>query len=162
MWIDSFGVAWRTVLVVATIVPQGQTLVVAGVLSALAAILHLAIIIGGPRWYQFFGAGEGMARLAERGALRPTLITLAIACVLATWAAYAFSGAGLIPRLPLLRLGLVTIALVYLLRGSLIFWMLIAKPKAVTGFWIWSSAIVLVYGSAYTVGTWLVWPILSP
>ncbi len=143
------------------LVPQGQTLVVAGALSAVAAILHLAIIAGGPSWYRFFGAGEGMARLAERGEIRPTLITLAIACVLALWAAYAFSGAGLIPRLPLLRLGLATIALVYLLRGCVIFWMLITRPKSVTGFWIFSSAIVLVYGAAYAVGAWLVWPVLS-
>ena len=145
----------------AVINPQGQTLVVAGCLSAVAAALHLAVIAGGPSWYRFFGAGERMARLAERGALRPTLITLAIASVLALWATYAFSGAGLIPRLPLLRLGLATIALVYLLRGSLIFWMLIARPSAVTAFWIWSSAIVLVYGAAYAFGAWLVWPILS-
>ncbi len=145
----------------AALVPQGQTLVVAGALSAVAAMLHLAVIAGGASWYRFFGAGEGMARLAERGALRPTLITLAIAGVLAIWAAYAFSGAGLIPRLPLLRLGLVTIAAIYLLRGSVIIWMLIARPRAVTRFWIWSSAIVLVYGAAYAIGAWLVWPVLS-
>jgi hypothetical protein len=149
------------VLAGAALVPQGQTLVVAGALSAVAAMLHLAVIAGGASWYRFFGAGEGMARLAERGALRPTLITLAIAGVLAIWAAYAFSGAGLIPRLPLLRLGLVTIAAIYLLRGSVIIWMLIARPRAVTRFWIWSSAIVLVYGAAYAIGAWLVWPVLS-
>jgi len=138
--------------------PQGGILVLAGALSALAAILHLAIIIGGPAWYRFFGAGEGMARRAERGALRPTLITLLIAFILAIWAAYAFSGAGLVPPLPLLRLGLVTIAAIYLLRGSYLFWLLLAKPKAVTPFWVWSSVIVLIYGVAYALGAWRVWP----
>jgi len=144
-----------------TVAPQGATLVVAGGLSALAALLHLAIIVGGPAWYRFFGAGEGMARLAERGALRPTLITLLIAVVLAIWAAYAFSGAGLMPRLPFLKVGLVVIAIIYLLRGSLIVWMLLLRPRAVTPFWIWRSAIVLIYGAAYAIGAWRVWPALS-
>ncbi len=59
--------------------PRNPWLIAAGVLSAAAALLHLAIVAGGPDWYRFFGAGEGMARMAERGLLRPTLITLAIA-----------------------------------------------------------------------------------
>jgi len=143
------------------ITPQGGILVFAGALSALAAVLHLAIIVGGPAWYRFFGAGEGMARLAERGALRPTLMTFLIAFVLAIWAAYAFSGAGLLPPLPLLRLGLVVIAVIYLLRGSYLFWLLLTKPNAVTPFWIWSSVIVLVYGAAYALGAWRVWPLFS-
>ncbi len=143
-------------------VPHGQMLVLAGMLSAVAAGLHLAIILGGPGWYRFFGAGERMARLAERGALGPTLITLAIASVLAIWAAYAFSGAGLLPRLPLLRTGIVIIAGIYALRGCLLFWMLAFRPGAVTPFWVWSSTIVLVFGAAYALGAWLVWPTLSP
>jgi hypothetical protein len=130
-------------------------------LSGVAAIVHLAIIFGGAKWYRFFGAGERMVRLAERGALRPTLITLAIASVLAIWAGFAFSGAGLLPRFPLLRLALVTIAIIYLARGHLLFWMLIFRPAAVNAFWIWSSSIVLVYGSAYALGAWLVWPTIS-
>ena len=89
-------------------------LIAAAVLSGAAALLHLGCIVGGPDWYRFFGAGEGMARAAARGDLRPTLITLAIATVLAVWAAYAASGAGLIPRLPLLRTALVAITAVYL------------------------------------------------
>src|SRR3546814_9831228 len=61
-------------------------------LSVAAALLHIACIFGGPDWYRFFGAGEGMARAAARGDLRPTLITLAIGAILLVWAAYAFSG----------------------------------------------------------------------
>jgi len=43
----------------------------AGTLSFIASALHIAIIIGGPSWYRFFGAGESMASMAER-----VLITL--------------------------------------------------------------------------------------
>ncbi len=34
---------------------------VAGILSFVTSVLHIAIIIGGPEWYRFFGAGEGAA-----------------------------------------------------------------------------------------------------
>jgi len=77
-------------------------LIAGGILSAGASLLHLGIITGGPDWYRFFGAGESMARMAEQGSWTPTVITLGIASVLAVWSAYAFSGAGLIPRLPLI------------------------------------------------------------
>ena len=88
-----------------------------GVLTTLASLLHVAIIIGGPDWYRFFGAGERMARAAARGSVLPTSITAGIAAILAVWALYAFSGSGLIPRLPLLFPALAVIATVYLARG---------------------------------------------
>lgn len=136
-------------------------LVTGGVLSALASVLHLAVIAGGPNWYRFFGAGEGMARLAERGSMTPTLITIGIASVLAVWSAYAFSGAGLIPRLPLIRTALVLISAVYLLRGLVLVPAFVVNPGGVTPFVLWSSLIVLVYGVTYAVGTWKAWPALS-
>lgn len=136
-------------------------LIVGGVLSAIAALAHLAVIAGGPDWYRFFGAGEGMARAAERGELRPTLITIGIAAMLFAWAAYAFSGAGLIPRLPLLRTALVAISAVYLLRALAPVAILLFRPGLMSPFVWWSSAIVLVYGLAYAIGTYAAWPRLS-
>lgn len=136
-------------------------LIAGGVLSAAAAILHLAVIVGGPDWYRFFGAGEGMARMAERGSWTPALITVGIAGVLAVWAAYAFSGAGVIPRLPLIRTALVLISAVYLVRGLLLVPALVFQPDLVDAFALWSSLIVLAYGVAYAAGTWTAWPTLS-
>ena len=92
-------------------------LVAGGILSAIASLLHIAIIIGGPAWYRFFGAGEGMAQLAENGSTYPTIITTIIAIILALWGLYAFSGAGIIRRLPLLKLALGTISMIYIVRG---------------------------------------------
>lgn len=135
-------------------------LIAGGILSGLAALLHVAVIAGGPAWYRFFGAGEGLARLAEAGSPRPALITLVIVAVLAIWAAYAFSGAGLIRRLPLLRTGLVVISAIYLVRGIVPFLMPF-RADLDNSFIVWSSLIVLVYGIAYAVGTWTAWPQLS-
>jgi hypothetical protein len=136
-------------------------LVAGGVLSATAALLHIAVIFGGPDWYRFFGAGEAMARAAERGSWRPAAITVGIAAILAIWSAYAFSGAGLIPRLPLIRTGLVTISAIYLARGLILFPTLALKPQLINAFIVWSSLIVLAYGVAYAVGTWRAWAYLG-
>jgi hypothetical protein len=141
--------------------PRNAWLVAGGLLSAVAAALHLAIIAGGPDWYRFFGAGEGMALMAERGMLRPTLFALGIAAVLAVWAAYAFAGAGLIRRLPMMRTALVAISAVYLLRGLAPVPMLLFRPDLVDAFALWSSAIVLVYGLSYAIGTRRAWAALS-
>ena len=140
---------------------QNPFLIVGGVLSAAASLLHLAVIAGGPAWYRFFGAGEGMARMAEQGSLTPTLVTIGIATVLAVWAAYAFSGTGVIPRLPLMRTALVLISSVYLLRGLVLIPALIINRGSPEPFVLWSSLIVLVYGVCYAVGTLIAWPALS-
>lgn len=144
-----------------TSLSQGNIwLIVGGCLSVAASVLHIGVILGGPDWYRFFGAGEDMARMAERGLWQPTAITIGIASVLAVWALYAFSGAGLIGRLPLLRTGLIVISGIYLARGLLIVPILI-EPHARTPFNIWSSLIVLGFGLVYAIGTWLSWPTLA-
>lgn len=121
-------------------------------------MLHLACIVGGPDWYRFLGAGEGMARAAERGDWRPASITIGIAALLALAAAYAFSGAGLIARLPLLRIGLVVISAVYLLRGLVVLMpSALGRPDLTTAFLVWSSLIVLFYGLVHAIGTWRAW-----
>jgi hypothetical protein len=142
-------------------VARNPWLVAGGVLSATAALLHLAVIAGGPDWYRFFGAGERMARMAEQGSARPTIVTLCIAALLAVWAAYAFAGAGLIRPLPLMRTALVLITSVYLLRGLVLVPLALFRPAAIDAFTLWSSLIVFGYGIAYAVGTWQAWPWLT-
>jgi hypothetical protein len=140
--------------------PTNYWLILGGYLSAAAAMVHIAIIIGGPDWYRFFGAGEKFASEVARGDWAPVIITFGIAVVLAVWAAYAFSGAGLIMRLPLLRVGLVTISAIYLVRAFALIPIAIFKPDMMNAFAIWSSAIVLIYGLAYAIGTWRAWATL--
>lgn len=134
-----------------------RLLIAAAVGDILAALLHLATIIGGPNWYRFFGAGEGMATMAERGLLEPVLITIAIAGVLAGWAAYALAGAGVIGRLPLTRTALIAISAVCLVRGLGVVVPLPAREGAPPGFWLWSSVLVLILGLLHAIGTWRVW-----
>lgn len=131
-------------------------------LSAVAALLHVGCIAFGPAWYRFFGAGERMAQLSAAGHIAPTLVTAAIATVLGAWALYALSGAGLIPRLPLLRAGLCIITGIYLLRGFAGFMLAAFAPgERSVAFWCWSSLICLGIGALYLVGTRQAWGHLS-
>ena len=137
-------------------------LTLGGCLSLAAALAHLATIAGGPAWYRTMGAGERMARAAERGEAFPAIVTMGIALVLVGWAAYAASGAGLIGRLPLLRPALIAIAVVCLARGTALFWPgLMRRPDLTPAFVVWSSLIVLTMGTIYAIGIWKAWPLLA-
>ena len=140
---------------------MNRWLVTGGVLSLAAALLHVAVILGGPDWYRFFGAGEGMARAAAQGSWVPPAVTAGIAAVLATWSAYAFSGAGIIFRLPLQRTALVLISLIYLARAFILVPTLILRPELVDAFAFWSSLVVLVFGVTYAIGTVRAWRALG-
>ena len=136
-------------------------LAIGALLSAVAALLHLGIIVGGPDWYRFFGAGERFAKAAEQGRRFPTIVTAGIAIVLAAWSAYALSGAGLIGRLPLLKAALVGITAVYLVRAIAYAPLVLAKGGRLTPFVVWSSLICLAYGLVHLVGLVQGWPALT-
>lgn len=132
-------------------------LLMAAALSAIAALLHVGIIVGGAPWYRFFGAGESMARADAAGRRYPAVVTAMIALVLATWSAYALAGAGVIAPLPLLKPALVVITAVYLLRGFAVLPLLLfARPKA-TPFLVWSSLICIGFGAVHLAGLAQVW-----
>jgi hypothetical protein len=133
------------------------TLVIAGAGSFAASLLHLACIAGGPDWYRALGAGEPLARMAARGHWYPTVLTLGIAAVLCAWALYAWSGAGLIPRLPLLRLGLCVITGVYLLRAVAFVPLKPFFPGNSAAFWYWSSGVCLGLGLLHALGLRQAW-----
>lgn len=140
---------------------KNTLLIIASFCSGLAALAHVGCIVFGGDWYRFFGAGEEMARMSEQGLWYPSLVTSVMVLVLLIWTLYALSGAGVIRRLPLLRLGLCIIAAIYLLRGLAFVWLMPAFPENSLTFWLISSAICLIIGALYAVGSYQVWPTLS-
>ncbi len=137
-------------------------LTAAGSLSALVALLHLAIVVAG-RGYRYFG-GRKLGDLAASGSPVPALLTLGITVVFAVFALYAFSGAGRIPRLPLLRTGLVAIGVIYILRGLQLVPELVLRfrapsvmPVRVVAF----SAVSLTIGVLYAAGVVRAWTALG-
>lgn len=132
-----------------------------GVAASAGAVLHIAILFGGPDWYAFFGAPRGLVEMARTGNIRAPISCLVIASFLALLAAYAFSGAGVIRRLPFLRFGLACIAATLILRGvlfvPLIAWRSnvlarICDCRSIDAFIIITSALCLAMGFGYALG----------
>lgn len=141
---------------------RNKFLIVGAVFSAAAAVLHLACIAVGGSLYRLLGAGERMATMAEAGHWYPTVVTSAIAAVLFLWSAYALSGAGAIPRLPLLRVGLSVITAIYLVRGVAFPAMGELFPGNSLALWLWSSGICLTIGLVHLIGLVQEWAHLRP
>jgi hypothetical protein len=133
----------------------------AGIACLVGALLHVAIAIGGPDWYAFFGAPRGLVAMARAGNLRAPLSCIAIAAILGVFAAYAFSAIGVIRRLPLLHAGLALIGAILILRGLLFVPILLWRPYLLAGicdcrvidaFIVVSSLACLAVGAGFAVG----------
>lgn len=134
----------------------------AGALSCItAALAHLGCIYFGADWYRFFGAGEQIAQMAEQGLWYPTIVTLVIVALLLSCAGYALSGAGVIKRLPLIKLALVGIGAIFLLRGTLFVGLIPMFPGNSLTFWVVSSSICVLIGVLFAIGTYQQWSYLS-
>jgi hypothetical protein len=96
--------------------PGSLNLVIAAFAAFLIALLHVAIIFLGRKGYGYFGAAQ-LVPLVEKGSPIPVLITLGLVVIFALCGLYGLSGAGLVPHLPLLRLGLAVIGAAFTLRG---------------------------------------------
>jgi hypothetical protein len=124
---------------------------IAGILNFIAAALHIAVILGGEKWYRAFGAGEHMAQMAKNGIIYPAIITTFIALILFICGLYAWSAAGVIYELPLIKPVLIAVCTIYLIRGAFIF-LLPFFPTQQSTFNFWSSLIVLVIGFIHLAG----------
>ena len=137
-------------------------LILAGVLSFCAAIFQVAIAIV-PEWSAAFGAGAALVSNP------PLLLALGIlvGLLLVVFGLYGLSGAGVIRRLPLLRLGLLVIGLLYPLVGiNFIFQVLallgiLPSTRPVPLFQLLISLGALVAGLAYLIGLAAGWKRLS-
>ena len=97
-------------------------LIAGGMISALISIIHVLLVLT-PALFVYISAGQEsmLAQLAVQGSSPTTIATIALALIFAVWAIYAFSGAGLIRPLPLLRAALILISVIYLFRALAIF-----------------------------------------
>jgi len=135
-------------------------LAVGGALSAALAVLHIIVIIIGPAAYRYFGAPDEFATMAEAGSYAPAVLTGIFALIFALWAVYAFAGARMIPRPPMIRLALVLIAGVYIVRGLSALpeaLLLMQSPGAFPARFLVFSVISLVTGVFYALGIRQAW-----
>jgi len=89
----------------------------------------------------------------------PSLITAGIATTLGLWATYALSGAGVIRRLPCLRLVLLAVAGIFLARGLLAIPLVLVvndpylhELRGRMAFMVLTSAICAGLGVCYAIG----------
>jgi hypothetical protein len=95
-------------------------LTLAGMGVAAAALVHIVAMILGPEAIAFLGAPAHIVRSMEQGTAEAWVTVSVIVAALGVFAAYAFSGAGFLPRLPL-RVVLSLVASIFILRGLMIF-----------------------------------------
>ena len=139
-------------------------LTAAATLSFAVAALHTVIVFVGAPGYRYFGAGETIAQLADDGSPLPAVLTLGLAGVFTVFGLYAWSGAGHMHRLPLLRVGLVAIGVIYALRGLALVADLWALAGSLTEPALRSasfSLVSLVIGTVYLLGILREWSKLA-
>ena len=123
----------------------------ASILSFGVSLLHIVAIPIGSAAYRFLGAGEEMAQQVEAGALYPHLLTLGIAIVFLAFGLYALSGAQVLGRLPFLALILISIGLIYTLRGLAFIPYLFISDSLSSMDWI-SSGVSFIIGVVHLIG----------
>jgi hypothetical protein len=99
--------------------PQ-RALQFAGWTNIALAAGHAVCLIWADSAFRAVGIEQDMRRLAEQGAALPYVVTLIVAAGFLVFGLYGLSGAGVVRRLPLLRPALVSIAAIYVLRGTLL------------------------------------------
>ncbi|MFA4226722.1 hypothetical protein P2C08_10790 [Xanthomonas perforans] len=132
--------------------PTNKLLIVGGALSGVAALAHLACLVVGEPLFRLLGAGEQMAQRHAEGSWYPTVVTLAIATILAIWGAYALSAAGVFRPFPLRRTVLTAVTGIYIVRGVAFVPVMAYFPGNSLTFWVVSSATCLAIGLVHLVG----------
>jgi len=126
-----------------------------------AALLHFACIIWGAPLFRLLGAGDAVIAMLNRGHTQPLIMAAIVGIALLICSAYALSAAGLIMDLPLRRLILLGLIIVFIARGLAFPWL---KPFFVGNsdmFWWISSAICLLLAAVHAIGLSQVWSELS-
>lgn len=127
-------------------------LISAGIIASACAIWHLLCIVGGPRWFIFARAPQQIIDSAIQGTLVAPIGTLIVASLMFACSVFAFSAAGLIHKVILLKPALITIAILCTLRG------VIAIPTFITssGIDVWqviASTVWLYVGMCFIGGS---------
>jgi len=131
---------------------KSQFLLSGGIIAGLAAVWHLLCIIGGPAWFIFARAPSVIIVSAQQGTLLAPIGTIIVAVLMFTCTIYAFSGAGVIRKIPLLKSALVTITILCLLRAVVVIPSLLYSSFADT--WqVIASSVWLFVGICFLLGS---------
>lgn len=124
----------------------------AAAISVFGVLIHVAAIIGGPSWYQFFGAPPQIVDSARAGTLLAPISTTCIALLMGVCAAYAYSALGLLRRLPLMGIMLAGMAAVCILRALVLVPVAFINPQLINLFEIIAAVIWGMAGIGFAAG----------
>jgi len=130
--------------------PARRALRAAGWANIAIAAAHVIGLIWAWSMFRAVGIEAEMRELATLGAALPYVLTLVTAAAFAAFGLYGLAGAGDLRRLPLLRAGLVTIAVIYLSRATV--YEGIAAVRDGDAAQIAFAAIALAIGLCYAYG----------
>ncbi len=99
--------------------PALRALRIAGWSNIAIATAHVIGLIWAWSFFRAVGIEEEMRELATQGSALPYILTLITAAAFLVFGLYALSSAGYLRRLPLLRAGLVFVAVIYVYRATL-------------------------------------------
>lgn len=125
---------------------------IASGIALFGAIIHWIAPFIGYDWYAFLGAPRWVLDSVRHQTPAAPVGIVIIGGLMAICGLYSLSGAAVIPRLPLLRTGIVTIALICLARGLLLLPYLLLVPGTFTAFNVTASAIWFIAGLGFTIG----------
>jgi len=129
-------------------IPAHRALRFGGRANLAIAAAHVIGLIWAWSMFRAVGIEAEMRELATQGAALPYVLTLITAGAFLVFGLYALSGAGDLRRLPLLRTGLVVIAVIYLYRAT---WG-IGAAAAGDGAQVAFAVIALLIGLCYACG----------
>jgi hypothetical protein len=131
-------------------------LIAAGI-ALFAACIHWVAPFVGPDWYDFLTAPRWVGESARNGTAEAPVGAMVIGFLMFSCALYAFSGAGLIHRLPLTKTALVIITSICLLRGLLLLPFFIRVPERLSSFDIVASLVWFIAGPGFLFGSYGNW-----
>lgn len=95
----------------------GTMLRLGAYINILISIGHIIGLIWADQMFEITGIGKEMTALAKTHSSLPYLLTIFVAIVFFIFGLYGLSADGKFKKLPLLKLGIFGIAVIYLLRG---------------------------------------------
>jgi len=90
---------------------------IGGIINIIIAIAHIIGLIWAEQMFEKTGAGKGMKELAQIHYSLPYLLTVFVAIVFFIFGIYGLFAESKTRKLPFLKLGVFTIAFIYLFRG---------------------------------------------
>jgi hypothetical protein len=134
---------------------------IGGYLNILIAIAHLIGLIWAKKMFEVTGIGREMEELALIHSSFPYLLTVLVAIFFFIFGLYGLSAAGQFRELPFLKLGIFTIAGIYLLRGvgELLFDMQMQEAHSFLE--TFYSLIAVVIGLLFLVGGLKKWKMIG-